>query len=122
MYKINATIKTKKLGSTPTGYDEVTGEAIFTEAMIAVKCSLEQEDSKADISSLPGVDSTSLYLTGRCVSPKSLPKEFTPGEFLEIEYDAPQGKQVGRFYLLPTIRSRLGLETVFGDAIEGWLV
>ncbi len=121
MYVANAMLTAKILSSVPTSHDTVTGDPIFSETTITCACSLE-ENNNPNLIPLPGVDRTTIYLSGRCVSPKLLPSAFRSGEAIAISYDAPQGRLEGKFYLLPTIKSRLGLETVFGDAIAGWLV
>lgn len=121
-YKTNSKlIALSSTGSTPTGFDPVTGEPIFSQSEIVVFCSLE-ETSKPQEIVYPGIDSSATYLEGRCINPKSLPVAFKAHTTVDIEYETQTGTLKGKFYLLPTVNSRLGLEQYFGGAVAGFLV
>ena len=117
----NATLTYTVTTSTPSGFNSITGEPEFTtdtttESLII---SLEQKDTKSQIPPLPGIDKHSVYCEGRLVSPATFPSWYKDGLYVDITWDT--GK-TGKFYILPTISSRFGLESCFGQPIKGWLV
>lgn len=119
MYIPNATITAKISGTTPTGFNPVTGAPIFQETDITAICSLE-EGNPPSPESMPGIEETAVYLTGRAVEPTILPDAFIPNQRYDCTVELAAGTVVGKFYLLPLLRGRLGLESVFGEAIAGW--
>lgn len=121
MFQQNALLTYTTDSDQPTGFDPVTGAPIFGKTKTEVKASLE-EVSRPKQDTLPGVDETSIYLEGRASKPRYLPSEFKTRRFIDLTLDkGEQGHMKGKFYLLPKNRSRLGLESYFGDAIAGFL-
>lgn len=122
LYRTNATLTTKSTtGNTPTGFDPVTGEPIFGTQTVTLSASLEEASEPQEIA-YPGIDASATYLEGRCIDPKSLPSAFKPHILCDIEYRSQGDFIRGKFYILPTVNSRLGLESYFGGAIAGFLI
>jgi hypothetical protein len=121
MYIANATITVKTESSTPSGFDPVTGAPIFLITIATVIASLE-EVANPDVPRSPGIEETAIYLEGRALNPAQLPASFVPNRKYSVLLNRAGGTVEGELYLLPSARSRLGLESVFNDPIEGWLV
>ena len=121
MFRANATItfKIAQTGGTVTR-NPVTGAPIQVMQSITVEASLE-EIRKPNEATLPGVDESALYLEGRLTSPKFLTDAMRVGKVVEMTLSRGRDTELkGKFYLLPTSSSRLGLEGVFGDPIKGF--
>lgn len=123
MYLPNATLTAVIQSNTPTGFNSITGEPIFaTVSTKQLTCSLEEDSNPAVLRS-PGIEETAIYLIGRAIDPPIIPLEFIPNQryacTITLSGNYPLS---GNFYLLPSISSRLGLETIFGSAIAGWFV
>ena len=118
MFLENATISYTTTASDLVATDPITGEPVFspTENTESFRLSIETKIDRANVSALPGIDSTGLFCQGRA---KAVPSWYTPGSKLKIAWD--NGKQ-GDFYVLPTLGSRLGLESVFGQPVSGVLL
>lgn len=121
MFLANATLTAFVQTDTPSGFDPVTGNPIFTFTEKILVASLE-ESSNPNIPLAPGIEETAIYLEGRAINPSFIPSEFVPNQKYKILIDFHDVVTEGEFYLLPTIKSRLGLESAFNSAIEGWLV
>jgi len=127
LYRVNATLtaKIEKLPTTqnPVTLDPVTGEPVFDleSETITIEVSLEPE-ADPTYSSFPGVESNSIRLVGRLIKPQKLPSAFIPNREYTISYYGSNGAIEGSFYLLPNGIGRLGLESVFGDYIAGYLL
>ena len=124
MYQINGRlIFTDSSSNVPTGYDEVTGEPIFSVAESSVEVSIE--DAKGWVESLlAGTDEKTSYLMGRCVNPKQLTQSQRRQRRAKIvlnvgDVGVAKDKIVGFVELTPAIQSRLGLDNYFGERIEG---
>lgn len=121
MFLANATLTAFVQSAIPSGFDSVTGNPIFTSTEKILVASLE-EASNANIPLAPGIEETAIYLEGRAINPSFIPIEFVPNHKYKILIDFHDVVTEGEFYLLPTIKSRLGLESAFNSPICGWLV
>ena len=120
-YKANATLTARVENSTPTSYNAVTGDPIFSSTTVSMDVSIEPE-TNPNYGAFPGVEQNSLYLVGRLINPTRMPAEFIPNREYDINYYSVGGQSIiGKFYLLPMGVGRLGLEFMFGDAIAGYL-
>ena len=85
---INARIFYDVHGSTPTGFDPVTDEPIFTNTELFVECSLEPDETEPRFwMNYGGVDEIELRLSGRAINPSILPVEIKPNAKYKIEYE-----------------------------------
>lgn len=118
MYKANATITHTQTSSIPVGENPITGEPIFETSSTSesIMVSLEKDTVENSIGVQPGKDIVENFYTGRLVEPTNLPSWYKPGATYDLTWD--DGK-TGKFYVYPTMRSRFGLEAVFGEQIEG---
>ena len=121
MFIANATLTAFIQSATPSSFDPVTGNPIFTTTQKTLVASLE-EVSNPNVPLAPGVEETAIYLEGRAINPPQIPTEFMPNTKYKILINFHDVATEGEFYLLPTVKSRLGLESAFNSAIEGWLV
>jgi hypothetical protein len=123
MFLINATLTSTVQSATPTGFNPVTGEPMFgTISTVSLSCSLE-EDSNPTVPRSPGIEETAIYLIGRAIDPAIIPPEFIPNQKYACTITLSNSDPInGSFYLLPSVKSRLGLESVFNTAIAGWFV
>lgn len=108
------------------GTSAITGETIYeaSAATSELLISLEQKTGQARTSELPGKDITGVYCEGRALASDYCPLDVLPDWYkadmtLDIEWD--NGNK-GKFYTLPTISSRLNLESTFGCPIKGVLL
>lgn len=86
-----------------------------------VSSSVEESNRPAP-EGLPGVDRSAVYLTGRTVNPFALQDWQRVQDIVPMRFKRGQNSELaGLFYMLPTTQSRLGLDSVFGDPIQGWL-
>lgn len=116
----NATIKVPIIPTEPTGFDQFTGEPIFGAITIeTVSVALEEKTPPREIN-LPGVDSTVVYLEGRIEGTPSV--RLTANNYYEISITLQNQTLESRFFVVATPKSRLGLDSVFGTAIHGWLI
>jgi hypothetical protein len=116
----NATITIPVVPTEPIGFDPYTSEPLFgtlTNKTVAV--SLEEKNAPRELN-LPGVDTAIAYLEGRISG--TAPSELTANNFYDINITLQNQILVARFYVVATPSSRLGLDSVFGKAISGWLV
>ena len=118
---VNATITIFTPASNPTSFDPVTGAPIFSNTTTVIDASLEEAQRPIEVN-YPGTDSGYIYLEGRAIAPSFLPENYKPYTWMTINYGRHGGIISGKFYSVPTLVSRLGLESVFGDAIAGFLV
>lgn len=126
MYIVNATLSYNEVTSTQTGTDPITGEPIFETSTSAstMLLSLEQKQTQARTSELPGKDITGIYCEGRAMAADNIPRSTVPSWYkddLTVDITWENGK-CGKFYVLPTINSRFGLEECFGYKIKGILL
>ena len=121
MFLANATLTALIQSPTPSSFDPVTGNPIFTTTQKLLVASLE-EVSNPSVPLSPGIEETAIYLEGRAINPSKIPPEFIHNRKYKILINFHDVAIEGEFYLLPTVKSRLGLESAFNSAIEGWLV
>jgi len=105
--------------STPTDFDPITNEPIFNTNQSIVEVSLEQS-GKLDESVLQGTDETTVYLTGRCINPKTLTDTERKNQKVDCEIQIGNNWYPGKIELKPAPVSRLGLEKYFGEALHGY--
>ena len=116
----NATIKVPVIPTEPIDFDPYTGEPRFgTITYDTVNAALEEKTAPRELN-LPGVDSAIAYLEGRIQGTPST--KLTANNFYEITITLQNQTLEARFYVVATPTSRLGLDSVFGVAIHGWLV
>ena len=116
----NATIKVPVIPTEPIGFNQYTGEPQFgTITYDTVNAALEEKTAPRELN-LPGVDSAIAYLEGRIQG--TLSTKLTANNFYEITINLQNQTIEARFYVVATPTSRLGLDSVFGVAIHGWLV
>lgn len=121
IYQPNATLTFQIPATGAVVFDPDTGNPIEVTQSFTVTASLEY-DNDVKTEARTGVDLSKVYLNGRAVEPRFLPLNLPYNSVASIEMQTGQNKAVrGRFYLLPTTKSRLSLESVFGDAIFGWM-
>lgn len=121
MFQHNATL-TFKIAKTGGAVqrDPVTGNPIHVMETIVVKASLEAVDN-ANQTTLPGVDESAMFLRGRMIEPKYLTEAMKVSKVVDMVLDRGRNTKLkGKFYLMPFTRSRLGLESVFGDSVQGF--
>ncbi|MGK7892351.1 MAG: hypothetical protein AB4372_01540 [Xenococcus sp. (in: cyanobacteria)] len=120
MFKQNAIISYQEKTTTQLGNDPITGEPIFEESSSVSSFYVSIDQAQAKISELSGKDITGIYCEGRAVLPDGTPTtapDWYQGDMtLDIAWD--DGK-TGKFYSLPVIESRLGLDSFFGAFIKG---
>lgn len=82
-----------------------------------------EETGKQIPKDMPGVDTTAIHIEGRISSPlRYLTEEIRVQAKIPMVYRRGIKSELrGTFYVLPTLASRLGLESFFGDAISGYL-
>jgi hypothetical protein len=104
-----------------SGADPITGDPVYTDTESqSWELSLEQKDTKGNIAPNTGVNNVQIYLEGRALV---IPAWYKPGGYYQISYTPNPGiGWVGKFYAMPTVSSRFGLESVFGQAVNGILV
>jgi len=121
MFEINASLIAKIQSPTPTGYNPVTGAPIFDENIISVDLSVE-EGKPAEAGLSPGIEESAIYLTGRVGNSGFLPAAFIPNRKYDCVINLSGQTLSGKFYLLPLLKGRLGLENIFGQPIAGWFI
>jgi hypothetical protein len=117
----NARISYAIASSEPTGWDEVTGLPIFGNSTGTITASLEVETDPS-IYNLQGVENIICKLAGKIIKPSKMPSKLIAHAFYDLEIDLYGETKTGRFYLLPTPTSRLGVDKVLGQRIEGVMV
>lgn len=116
----NATIKVPVIPTEPTGYDPYSGEPQFGSITLdTVNVVLEEKNAPRELN-LPGVDSAIAYMEGRIQGTPST--KLTANNFYDITITLQNQTLEARFYVVATPTSRMGLDSVFGAAIHGWLV
>lgn len=116
----NAIIKIPVSSSTPIGFNQYTGEPIFSPITYdTVNAALEEKTPPRE-QNLPGVDSAIAFLVGRIQS--TPPSGLIARNFYDISITLQNQTLDARFFLITTPKSRLGLDSIFGTAIYGWLV
>jgi hypothetical protein len=82
-----------------------------------------EETGKQIPKDMPGVDNTAIHIEGRISNPlRYLTEEIRVQAKIPMVYRRGRTSELrGTFYVLPTLASRLGLESFFGDAISGYL-
>jgi hypothetical protein len=120
--KYNATISYTLASFGLTQNDPITGEPIFSNSSTteSIRVSIEPDTTRANLGILPGKDITEHFYAGRLVEPNTLPSWYKAGATLDIAWD-DNGK-TGKFYVYPTMISRFGLESIFGQPISGVLL
>lgn len=121
MFQPNAmiTFKIAKVGGTVTR-DKVTGNPVQQTETVTVIASLEAVEN-ANQTTLPGVDETAMFLRGRMVKPRFLTEAMKANKVVDLVLDRGQNTKLkGKFHLMPFTRSRLGLEQMFGDSLQGF--
>lgn len=121
MFQPNATLtfKIAKTGGT-VKRDPVTGNPIQQMETVVVTASLEAVDN-ANQTTLPGVDESAMFLRGRMVNPKYLTESMKVHKVVDMVLDRGMNTKLkGKFHLMPFTRSRLGLEQIFGDSLQGF--
>jgi hypothetical protein len=120
LYKYNTTLFYTKLSTNPVDFDEVTGSPIFTEDLIALKLSMELDQS-AQLTPQIGVDLQSLPVYGRFKEGSSL-DDIKPNYKYKVEYEfKPSLVLIGELIIDMDICSRLGLEKYLGVPFTGTL-
>jgi hypothetical protein len=115
----NAVITIATANPEPTGWDEVTGQPIFSPGnTIQLKAFLENKKEPQE-KHLPGVDNPIAYLEGRIET--TIP-ELKIRQFYPITINLQNQIYNARFYLLGTTLGGFGLESYFGTAIAGYLL
>ena len=112
-------------------FDPFTGEPIFgvndpstdnttePETVIhTIEASLDWSNS--DINPIDGKDIQGLYLEGRTFS--AIPTEYKSGVAYNMDYLVDGNWVSQKFYSVTTFPGRLGLESVFGKLIAGYLI
>jgi len=85
---------------------------------IPVKLSIEEQDLTNEIKNY-GITRSSMQLSGRLLSPRHFSEELQQQREARIEIEAGHDYLIsGKAYIIPIVRSRLGLESVFGDYIK----
>lgn len=104
-----------------SGVDPITGDPVYADTSSETwELSLEQKDTKGNIAPNTGVNNVQIYLEGRALI---IPAWYKPGGYYQIRYTPNPGVSwIGKFYAMPTVSSRFGLESVFGQAVNGILV
>jgi hypothetical protein len=104
-----------------TGVDPITGDPVYADIESASwELSLEQKDTKGNVAPNTGINNVQIYLEGRALT---IPEWYKPGGYYQIRYTPnPGASWSGKFYAMPTVSSRFGLESVFGQAVNGVLV
>lgn len=116
----NAIIKVPVTSPTPIGFNQYTGEPIFSPITYdTVNAALEEKTPPRE-QNLPGVDSAIAFLVGRIQS--TPPSGLIARNFYDISITLQNQTLDARFFLITTPKSRLGLDSIFGTAIYGWLV
>lgn len=116
----NAIIKVPVSPSEPVSFDPYTGEPIFSLLTFETVNATLEEKTPPKEQSLPGQDTAIAYLAGRLKG--KAPTGLKARNFYDITISLQTQTLEGRFYLVATPKSRLGLDSVFGTAIYGWLV
>lgn len=119
--KANATITYAIASTEPTGFSEVTGQPIFGTVTGTVTASLEEE-SDPSVYNLAGVENIVCKLSGKLINPSKMPTGLIAHAYYDIAIDLYGEIKIGRFYLLPVAVSRLGVDSILGQRIEGVLV
>lgn len=122
----NATI-TYNSPSSPVviGENPVTGEPIFGSSsgdLVTIECSLEEAEEKGNTYPIEGVDIHGTFLRGRATNPLTIPSSFKAGLMANLTWSDGTNSRTGRFYVIPVVSSRFGLESYFGAAIAGFLI
>ena len=123
--KSNARLYYEVCESQPTGFDEITGRPFFNKREEVIELSLEFDETEpAYRKASGGVDEIELRVSGRCVNPKTLPKEIKPNANYRIEYQFGLDQwRNGRIHIQTEITSRLQIvDRIWGDKILGLLV
>lgn len=108
------------IGSTTSGYDPVTGNPVEQTISSMVEASLESPYYRAPSDmNLPGQGNMNIQLSGRCISPKYLPKHLLY-QHLRCDLQRDENHWItGKLRLDSYSSSRFRLERVFGDYIVG---
>lgn len=116
----NAIIKVPVSSPIPVSFDPYTGEPIFSPITYeTVNAALEEKTPPRE-HNLPGQDTAIAYLVGRIQG--TPPSGLTARNFYDITITLQNQTLQARFYMVATPKSRLGLDSIFGAAIYGWLV
>ncbi len=116
----NAIIKIPVFPTNPVSFDPYTGEPVFAAPTTDTINACLEEKTPPKEQSLPGQDTAIAYLAGRIQG--QAPPSLTVRNFYDITITLQNQTIDGRLYLTATPKSRLGLDSVFGVAIYGWLV
>lgn len=116
----NAILNVPITPSEPIGFNQYTGEPIFSPITYeAVNAALEEKSPPKEVT-LPGVDTAIAYMEGRISKTPST--HLTANNYYDITITLQNQVLSARFYVVATPSSRLGLDSLFGTAIHGWLV
>lgn len=111
------TFKVPKAGS--VARDPVTNAPIQTIEDVVVQVSFE-EVRLPELDTLQGVDETGMRLKGRLVNPRFLTNEMKAQKVADCTLNRGLNNTIsGKFFLMPSVSSRLGLESFWGDPIQG---
>jgi hypothetical protein len=112
---------TSKTNGTPT-INPVTGRPQFTTTGVieTVDVSLEQRNVAGSLSEMAGKDISGIPLAGRLLPIGAIAPTWLRAD-VECDLEMLSGIK-GKFYILQTITSRFGLESVFGHRISGIFV
>jgi hypothetical protein len=117
LYTPNGKLYFQDSSGSPTEFDPVTGEPIFTSAESVVDVSIEDLSSWLE-SAMSGANEHGNKLMGRCVNPRSLTPSQRRQRKARIELNIGEEIITGDVSLTPSIASRLQLDKYFGERIE----
>jgi hypothetical protein len=120
MYEQNATIAIAVNDSIPVASDPYTNAPIFNQTLTEIKASIEEAAQPIEVV-YSGTDRNYIYVEGRTID-KELPASYQYYQHYPITFTLHRQTTKGVLYTVPTLRSRLGLEKVFGDAIAGFVI
>lgn len=116
----NATISYLAETNTYLGQDPLTDKPLYQKDTVvqSIEVSIEKDTVEQVVSKdLYGKKQQENFYSGRLVNPLTIPSWYKKGGTYDIVFD--NSSKTGKWYAYETVSSRFGLESRFGQQIEG---